>query len=678
MEEITIQATSGDEEGARVVPFKAVSPGGLPFSYFGKKTVRRPFTCGKDLMEPDGDLRVVRMFEGSKSTGHLAVVQHLSSHTWTLTKLDKAVRLKDVKRLAERTQLSQRVQVSSRESLLHECTVSPTWATAESLGRLKLDPPGSKGDEDNVPNTIPVPQLPESLPTDPSRFLEHAYFETLYLSKTPLVYFVKSTLSRTRSLCKDGSGGDKQAYLHRVIDILHQRLLSVVQLDHKYDGDRLESVVRGNAEKSASEWSDSERYFLESWKTRLENTSDASLRTEIADLKIRETQLQVVLLLEILSMRVRAGIVDQKQEHEPSSKPENKNKKPSLVRRRRKKPTAEAQQQSQQPAENDVKVNPEVLLDILFDRLCIWQALADAPTTAKSSAESGPDRLQMFCQEVIMPYFSFRLPEKSRVMVKKAQGRSTAKRPKKKQSTTTNREEPENVEPTALTQEDSFTSSAPLTQSQEPAAGDGDEFSNAARRQSSSQITRGALATSTKTQYLQERRQVSVNLKNQPKSEELMSAIHNIARPNRSRVSQEFMDSKPMFANNNKPRKRKPRPTNKPSIQVAAAEGVLSTPAHRKRLINPSSDQENEETVVATPSKKIRETDEDVHSSSVIRGTPIKGTPPLKTPSKFSPDHIMETPTSKSKASPIEHSPIKDSPFKRIPNFQDKLANRSR
>lgn len=676
MEEITIQATSGEEEGARIVPFKAVSPGGLPFSYFGKKTMRRPFTCGKELMEPDGDLRVVRMFEGSKSTSHLAVVQHLNNQTWTLTKLDKAIRLKDVKKLADRTQHSEKIQMSSREDLFKECTVSPTWAATVSLGGLKLDPPSSKMEED-VPNTIPVPQLPESLPADPSSFLERAYLETLYLSKTPLVYFVKSTLSRVRTLCKEDSGGDKQTYLHKVIDVLRQRVLSVVHLDSKYDGDKLESAVRGNPEV-ASDLSETEMSFLESWKTRLENTSDTALRAEITDLKVRETQLQVVVLLEILSMKVRAGIMDEKQEVQ--SKPKMENKKPSLVRRRRKKSTQTQQQQQQQPAqspaENDVKVDAEDLLDILFDRLCIWQALTDVPT-AKATTESGSDRLQMFCQEVIMPYFSFRLPVKSRIMLKKAQGRSTAKRPKKKQSTTTNnnQEEPEPTEPTALTQEDSFTSSAPLSQSQDTTTGDGDEF-NTARRQSSSQITRGALATSTKTQYLQERRQVSVNLKNQPKSEELMSAIYNIARPNRSKVSQEFMDSKPVFAN--KPRKRKPRPTNKPSIQVAAAEGVLSTPAHRKRLIHPTEDQENEDKVVVTPSKKIRETDEDVHSSSVIRGTPIKGTPPLKTPSKSSPDHIMETPTSKTKPSPIEHSPIKDSPFKKISNFQDKLANRSR
>lgn len=658
MDEITIQATSGEEEGARIVRFKNLSPGGLPLSYLGKKSVRRPFTCGKELMEPDGDVRIVKVFEGSKSASHLAVVQHLSNQTWTLTKLDKAIRLKDVKKLSERTQLAEKIQVSSRDELLRECTVSPTWAATESLGKLKLDPPSS-GKQEDVPNTIPVPQLPEALPTDPSTFLERAYFETLYLSKTPLVYFVKSTLSRVRSMCKGCSGGDKQAYLHKVIDILHQWVLSIMQLDSKYDGDKLESVVRGNLE-ILSDLSETESSFLESWKARLENTNDSALRAEIAELKIRETQLQVVILLEILSMKVRSGIVDEKKEEQ--TKPKTENKKPSLVRRRKK---SAAPQQSVQ-SEADIKMNPEDLLDILFDRLCIWQALTDVPTT-KSTAEHVPDRLQMFCQEVIMPYFSFRLPEKSRIMVKKAQGRSTTKRSKKRPSNTNHKEEAESTEPTALTQEDSFTSSAPPSQSQDAGAGDGDEF-NTARRQSSSQITRGALATSTKTQYLQERRQVSVNLRNQPKSEELMSAIHNIARPNRSRVSQEFMDSKPMFAK--QPRRRKPRPSNKPSIQVAAAEGVLSTPAHRKRVMHPADEQENDETIVATPSKKIREADEDVHSSSVIRGTPIRGTP-LKTPSKSSPDHIMETPTSKSKA-----SPIKDTPFKKIANFQSKLANR--
>lgn len=67
--------------------------------------------------------------------------------------------------------------------------------------------------------------------------------------------------------------------------------------------------------------------------------------------------------------------------------------------------------------------DPTILLDLLLDRLCIWRSIG--PLTAierpKNSnvRDAEEDRLKNFCMEVVMPFYSSRLPETCATIQKK-------------------------------------------------------------------------------------------------------------------------------------------------------------------------------------------------------------------------------------------------------------------
>lgn len=731
MSEFTIQTSggSGDTENIRIVPLKNTGPGAIPLSLLqsyakrgGSNVEKCVFVCGKShrqLGQGDGDIHLVRVFEGNRTTSNLGIIQHLNGQAWTLTKLDKNIKIKDVKGFPERTTVSQitttdwldteQDYIQNRESLFNACKVSPVWEeeTVATLNKLDLDPP--KGAEvtatNDEPNTIPIDSiLKASELSDPSEVLEKSYLETLYLSKTPLVYFAKSTLSRIRSQCKTG---DKLTYLTRAIDVLNRRVITVQQLDSKHEQEKMIRFVREEEEGEEGittehcKLSEKELKLLEIWKDRLDQfSSNASLKNELSNLKIREIQLQVVILLEILTLKVRAGTFTDSGKDTATKNAEEQNKpvsKPQLVRKKKKHTKNDPEK-----IPSTTNKSSEELVDIFFDRLCIWQALYEnpiVPSTSQSATKKDQgntrDLLQTFCAEVILPFFSYRLPEKTRQMVKKAQGRSIVKKTHRKRHSkehTVAEEEAgqkdsltydnddegsssqlpnDTQEPISLTQEDSFSLSAP-TELGGPSK---------SQRSSSSQVVRGALATSTKTQYLQERRQVSV--KNQPKPEELASAISNIAKPNRTRVSQEFADSKPLFNTNARKKKATKSASMRNSaavVQVAAAQDGLSTPARRRRTTQLDQQPDEEGTandeIISTPMKKVKMTDEDVYSTSVIRGTPIRSTPGNDDGDKEN-DYIAETPI---KSTPqggrtVNFTNDNDySPIKNIGSFQNKLA----
>lgn len=152
------------------------------------------------------------------------------------------------------------------------------------------------------------------------------------------------------------------------------------------------------------------------WKDRstmersaLEISREAETKKHISDLRLRETQLQILLILEVMALESTptegssdAGkVTDQKEETPKKSKA----KKPQDL---------------------------SVLLELHLDRLCIWHAVSLEESSAVESAKASSfnegstagkkvesDAVRDFCTEVIIPFYAARLPDKCKLITRK-------------------------------------------------------------------------------------------------------------------------------------------------------------------------------------------------------------------------------------------------------------------
>ncbi|KTW32003.1 uncharacterized protein T551_00685 [Pneumocystis jirovecii RU7] len=108
-------------------------------------------------------------------------------------------------------------------------------------------------------------------------------------------------------------------------------------------------------------------------------------------------QLQIILVLEVLSLRREMGDVTQNL-LEKQSKIQSKNE----------------------------SINIEQYLDVLVDRLCIWQALSDTRLLDDNSINLEPDndQLKQFCAEVVIPFYASKLPDVCNMLSVKCGGPS--------------------------------------------------------------------------------------------------------------------------------------------------------------------------------------------------------------------------------------------------------------
>jgi DNA replication regulator SLD3 len=154
------------------------------------------------------------------------------------------------------------------------------------------------------------------------------------------------------------------------------------------------------------------------WKARhltesvgfTEMTREEEAKRHVSELRLRETQLQILLILETIYLETTgsriSGEVPQEHICQEGGAKRPKSKKPQDL---------------------------NVLLELLLDRLCIWHTVsADdtvVPDTAKETGEnhlSGKkiesDMLRDFCTEVIIPFYASRLPEQCKLIKRKLGG----------------------------------------------------------------------------------------------------------------------------------------------------------------------------------------------------------------------------------------------------------------
>lgn len=428
-------------------------------------------------------------------------------------------------------------------------------------------------------------QNPASLtPENIVLYIKRKYYESLYVTKTPIAYFAKSTLSRARAVCEidikyneklaQSTSGQQESMnsgINTLISALSTLILEVQDLDSKYNRDDFAHTLisiesnQANSKTSADSrsrkndlsddifmegdlaklfassgsgfnytkgaYSDMEFKYLKQWVIsksqkhpelfrELSLNVSSSMPSEVAQntfsqisgqrgplslnaliemLKVREIQLQLILLLEVMSLQKLQEQLVSTLKHDGtvhnSLQPHKKKKK--VVKRRlaigpvkRKLGTgqvgaarpkvglsyiddSEENHSNEDSSDDEIakqdtnskllypigtitsfqgkKINLDSYSDLLFDRLCIWQAitLVDANTankTATNSKSSNPkassntteggtslkrtpaqvlaesDKAQEFCREVVLPFFNARLEHKCKEFFKTAKG----------------------------------------------------------------------------------------------------------------------------------------------------------------------------------------------------------------------------------------------------------------
>ncbi|KAK9353910.1 DNA replication regulator SLD3-domain-containing protein [Lipomyces doorenjongii] len=289
---------------------------------------------------------------------------------------------------------------------------------------IKEAEPQKLNDSFSTPSTITPLPAPKNFSTrELLKHMQSLYFEALYVSKSPLTYFVKLTLPRFRTLCKDNP--------QKIIDVLHHMILTVGESDYKYksglphtlleleNAHGMDEVTIGlfNPNDPASEIPipvsiaqstvglstlDHERQYIQRLWNMDEDVRSPKLRPKrVNEIKKRETKLQAILALEILA-----------QQHSLTTEATDTVGSDTTTKAKTKKKRA---------SKHDAGANLNLLLDVLFDRLYIWQTVSSLDFIIVTP-EQNADEVREFCLEVVVPFYGSRLPKQTERLLKKCGG----------------------------------------------------------------------------------------------------------------------------------------------------------------------------------------------------------------------------------------------------------------
>lgn len=259
----------------------------------------------------------------------------------------------------------------------------------------------------------------------PLDFLLSRYYSTLYSLNTPLSYFPKTALTRFKNLC---SGDKKEVYNH-----LQKVMLTVEDIEKRHSGKfgvlgpAFNQLPLYSLEKLSSWEITYQKRFLHHNGVETDSSNCSTAPSENKDvhkftslalkLKVREAQLQILVLLEILAtgdlnesdlMLNKDSIVEK-----PTAR---KRRKASLIRTKRAskkiQPTFLGMGINVTNINNlggEVKGNFDQYswhekLDTLIDRMGIWDTLLDKTKDDIDKNTIG------FLVYVIIPYFKAKLP----------------------------------------------------------------------------------------------------------------------------------------------------------------------------------------------------------------------------------------------------------------------------
>ncbi|KAH6719315.1 DNA replication regulator SLD3-domain-containing protein [Leptodontidium sp. MPI-SDFR-AT-0119] len=289
------------------------------------------------------------------------------------------------------------------------------------------------------------------------------YLEALYLSKASLAYFAKGPLSRARAAFH--LDYDSNLDLNEHIAFLESMVMSSTLLEKKYrDGvptcvslidihdhsadDAAQAGGKPKKKRTSKKMKPgknglypTEEPLIRRWWATHDDDADTGApgssrdeltRTRISQLRIRETQLQMIVILEVLALQPLAISTEDIGVGLPTALP-----------------STETVGSKEKPAKSKKPDHLTMLIDVHIDRLCIWQSLAlesmntvpgesqntsDNPTGLLNQTKHTDNILRDFCVEVIAPFFQSRLPDRCAVINRKLGGPVVVSPPKPKVS----------------------------------------------------------------------------------------------------------------------------------------------------------------------------------------------------------------------------------------------------
>lgn len=413
------------------------------------------------------------------SDGRLCAVERVQNETYALCRLhadvtrDSLVALADCTPEYEQHDIERKGEVTSgapwwagaARKMQHSAQMSHGMVTlpqlkmqrVEAMPQTAMASPSTPDPASQVPAPLHVAAashemlVPRVSPEETLRDLAEHYMESLYIERTSLAYFTKGPLSRARAAFSSSAEQD-------LIDFLRQSILTSAVMDSKYREAVVATVkeILGRAAKALGDkpiakrkgkkWKSrrskdgffgQEKDYVERWwrhqdSSNSPETVDAILRSKLPKIRVRETFLQIILLLEVLALESSA----RSPENATFDRPSHAETQTGDT------PTAEPQSAPQESKSKLKRIHDlPTLLERMLDKLCIWHSFeSQSPArirTGETLENDDPtnDVLRSFCIEVIIPFYMPRIPNVATLVNKKLGGPS-APTPTKRKSMT--------------------------------------------------------------------------------------------------------------------------------------------------------------------------------------------------------------------------------------------------
>ncbi|KAF8534371.1 DNA replication regulator SLD3-domain-containing protein [Trichophaea hybrida] len=262
-----------------------------------------------------GNVVIVKI-EGERQ---LSAVEKIGGNVYALYRLSTQLRMKDIRKVASQTKHLPNIDFGPGQYDIYEADwwcgagdasypfSNDLYGTAchaaldmgicnsESVEGVRNTPIVSQVSLSPLPAAANENTAHESTETPMSEVLgqiRRQYFDTLYLTKTSLAYFSKSTLSRARATCHDIEATSLASRFGQLNEFLQQMLLPLDILDTKYR----ESLVQNALEQEVGNpmvFRPDEESFIQRWRLlefqeRFIKESDPELKQKLEKLRIRE------------------------------------------------------------------------------------------------------------------------------------------------------------------------------------------------------------------------------------------------------------------------------------------------------------------------------------------------------------------------------------------------------
>ncbi|KAI5819752.1 DNA replication regulator SLD3-domain-containing protein, partial [Pyronema omphalodes] len=256
---------------------------------------------------------IISKLEGERQ---LSAIEMLQDGVYAIYKLSTSLRMKDIRKAAADSRGCLGMEVGGKLE-----GVEDWWCAAtQNIMAVRLDMGLPKESAEaaaaisntegqnitGVNETLPSPpptavgELPPSEPPQEpppmSEILDQVrkqYLDTLYLTKTSLAYFSKSTLSRARASCHDFQGiTSSPNRFEELNSFLKQMVLPLEKMDIKYRKSLVQCVLENEVDDKTVFRTDEET-FIQKWRMavfedRFVRENDPELKSKLEELKNRE------------------------------------------------------------------------------------------------------------------------------------------------------------------------------------------------------------------------------------------------------------------------------------------------------------------------------------------------------------------------------------------------------